>query len=141
MASGHVNRIYRPNTWQHRPSLRRDDFSCQPGAVHTWHLADLPEQPINVRFSNRPFGVKRFQTIHHCNVDLARGLVLLFGIGTRALPSWDSKTRRNNLLVGLAVSRTKRTHELTSSIVPRGTSFHPSTIRWSSSFLLSGLIL
>jgi hypothetical protein len=41
MASGHVNRIYRPNTWQHRPSLRREDFSCQPGAVHTWHLTDL----------------------------------------------------------------------------------------------------
>jgi hypothetical protein len=36
MASGHVNRIYRPNTWQHRPSLRREDFSCQSGAVHTW---------------------------------------------------------------------------------------------------------
>ncbi|MGA7999572.1 MAG: hypothetical protein WCA28_32305, partial [Bradyrhizobium sp.] len=43
---------------------------------------------VNVRFSNRPFGVKHFQTIHHCNVDVARGLVLLFGIGTRALPSW-----------------------------------------------------
>jgi len=41
MASGHVNRIYRPNTWQHRPSLRREDFSCQPGAVHTWHLTDI----------------------------------------------------------------------------------------------------
>ena len=25
----------------------------------------------NVRFSNRPFGVKRVQTIHHCNVDVA----------------------------------------------------------------------
>jgi hypothetical protein len=37
MASGHVNRINRPNTWLHRPSLRREDFSCQPGAVHTWH--------------------------------------------------------------------------------------------------------
>src|SRR4029450_6045039 len=37
MASGHVNRTYRPNTWLHRPSLRREDFSCQPGAVHTWH--------------------------------------------------------------------------------------------------------
>ncbi|SRR5216683_5618887 len=37
MASGHVNRIYRPNTWQHRPSLRREESSCQPGAVHTWH--------------------------------------------------------------------------------------------------------
>jgi hypothetical protein len=27
-------------------------------------------------------GVKRFQTIHHRSVDVARGLVLLFGIGT-----------------------------------------------------------
>src|SRR5664279_5698139 len=59
-----------------------------------------------VRFSNRPFWVKRFQTMHHCSVDVARGLVLLFGIGTKALPSWDSKTRRNNLLGGLAVRRT-----------------------------------
>jgi hypothetical protein len=41
----------------------------------------------NVRFSNWPFGVKRFQAIRRCGVDVARGLVLLFGIGTRALPS------------------------------------------------------
>jgi hypothetical protein len=38
-------------------------------------------------FSNRPFGVKRFQTIRTLGVDVARGLVLLFGIGTKALPS------------------------------------------------------
>src|SRR5882762_6086383 len=38
-----------------------------------------------VSFSNRPFEVKRFQTIHHRSVDVARGLVLLSGIGTRAL--------------------------------------------------------
>ena len=31
--------------------------------------------------SNRPFGVKRFQAIHRCSVDVAHGLVLLFGIG------------------------------------------------------------
>ena len=43
MASGHVNRTYRPNTWLHRPSLRREDFSCQPGAVHTWHFSDMPK--------------------------------------------------------------------------------------------------
>src|ERR1022692_3824185 len=49
-------------------------------------------------FSNRPFRVKRFQTIHHCSVDVAHGLALLFGLGTRALPVWDSRTRRNNLL-------------------------------------------
>ena len=37
----------------------------------------------DVRFSNRPFGVKRFQTIRHHGVDVAHGLVLLFGIGTK----------------------------------------------------------
>src|SRR5436853_6772986 len=58
----------------------------------------------DVRFSNRPFGVKHFQTIRRCSVDVAHGFVLLFGIGTRALPSWDSKTRWNDLLGGLAVS-------------------------------------
>ena len=83
----------------------------------------------NVRFSNRPFGVKHFQAIHHDSVDVTHGLVLLFGIGTKALPSWDSKTRWNNLCHGLTVSLnggSKRTCELTSSIVPRGTSFHRS---------------
>ena len=61
---------------------------------------------MNVRFSNRPFRVKRFQTIHHFSVDVAHGLMLLFGIGTRALPLWDSRTRRNNLSGGLAIRRT-----------------------------------
>ena len=59
--------------------------------------------PMNVRFSNRPIWVKRFQTAHDHSVDVAHGLVLLFGIGTKALPSWDSRTRWNNLSVGLAV--------------------------------------
>jgi hypothetical protein len=71
--------------------------------VAYWPITtDIALEP-NVRFSNRPFGVKRFQTIHHHDVDVAHGLVLLFGIGTKALPSWDSRTRWNNLLVGLAV--------------------------------------
>ena len=48
MASGHVNRIYRPNTWLHRPSLRREDFSCQPGAVHTWHFSDVAARTDDV---------------------------------------------------------------------------------------------
>ena len=39
MASGHVNRTQRPNTWLHRPSLRREDSPCQLGAVHTWPMA------------------------------------------------------------------------------------------------------
>src|ERR1700752_2819088 len=79
------------------------------------------------RFSNRPFEVKHFQTIRRCSVDVAHGRALLFGIGTRAVPSWDPRTRWNNLYRGLVVSlndRFKRTCELPSSIVPRGTSFH-----------------
>jgi hypothetical protein len=39
MASGHVNRANRPNTWLHRPCLQREDTPCQLGAVHTWHFA------------------------------------------------------------------------------------------------------
>ena len=48
--------------------------------------ADVQGPRNNVRFSNRPFGVKRFQTIHHhCSIDFAHGLVLPFGIGAKAL--------------------------------------------------------
>ena len=56
---------------------------CQgynPRVGRYWPLS-IPTGP----FSNRPVGVKRFQTIHCCSVDVFRGLVLLFGIGTKAL--------------------------------------------------------
>ncbi len=93
---------------------------------------------LNVRFSNRPFGVKHFQAIHHCSVDVAHGLALLFGLGTKALPVWDSKTRRNNLLGGLAVAGPSG-H--TNSPHPSSREGYHSTARWSSSVLLSHLIL
>ena len=99
-------------------------------------------QSRRVRFSNRPVGVKRFQPIHHhYSVDVARGLVLLFGIGTKALPAWDSRTRRNNLLGGLTVSVTAGPSELTNSPHPSSRKGHHSTALWSSSILLSHLIL
>src|SRR5476649_1559445 len=95
----------------------------------------------NVRFSNRPFEVKHFQTIHHCSVDVAHGLALLFGIGTKALPLWDSKTRRNNLLGGLTVRVTVGPSDQTNSPHPSSREGHLSTAWWSSSVLLSLLIL
>ena len=98
------------------------------------HNRGLLPSRRNVRFSNRPVWVKRFQTIHEYSVDVARGLVLLFGIGTRALPSWDSRTRWNNLLVGLAVSRTAGPSGLTNSPHPSSREGHPSTARWISVF-------
>src|SRR6516165_9944679 len=86
-----------------------------------WHKADITIALNHVRFSNRPVGVKRFQALQYSDGNVARGLVLLYGLGTSARPSWDSKTRWNDLLGGLAVGRSERTCELTSSIVPRGT--------------------
>jgi len=56
--------------------------------VRFWHLALFAATHHFVRFSNRPVRVKRFQTIHRCSVDVARGLVLHFGMRTRALV-WD----------------------------------------------------
>ena len=91
----------------------------------------------DVRFSNRPVGVKRIQTIHHDSVDVSRGLVLLFGIGTKALPSWGSRTRRNNLLRGLTVSLTIGPSGHAISPHPSSREGHHSTAGWSSSFLLS----
>jgi hypothetical protein len=92
-------------------------------------------------FSNRPFGVKRFQTIHHCSVDVAHGLALLFGIGTKALPSWDSRTRRNNLLGGLTVRRMVGPSDQASSPHPSSREGHRSTAQWNPIFLLSHVIL
>ena len=42
-------------------------------------------------------GSSAFRLFHDSGIDVARGLVLLYGIGTWALPSWDPKTRWSNL--------------------------------------------
>jgi hypothetical protein len=60
MASGPVCRTKRPNTWLHRPNLRREDSPCQPGAVHTWH-----ERASSVRL--------RMVCLPRCCGDCARG--------------------------------------------------------------------
>jgi hypothetical protein len=44
MASGHVYRANRPNTWLLRPMLQSEDSPCQLGAVHTWPLTDISSQ-------------------------------------------------------------------------------------------------
>src|SRR5471032_3640512 len=105
------------------------------------HFSDIQRCPQFGRFSNRPFGVKHFQAIHRCNVDVSHGLALLSGIGTKALPSWDPRTRRNNLLDGLAVSVTAGPSGHTNSPHPSSREGHLSTAGWISSFLLSGMIL
>jgi hypothetical protein len=84
-------------------------------------------------------GSSAFRPIHHCSVDVARGLALLFGLGTRALPLWDSKTRWNNLSGGLAIKVGPSGHA--NSPHPSSREGHHSTTRRSSSVLLLGSIV
>src|SRR6516165_6124477 len=102
--------------------------------------ADIRPIPCDVCFSNRPGGVKRFQTVHG-GVNVTRGLVLLSGLGARALPSWDPRTRWNNLLSDLSVKRTVGPSRHANSPHPSSRQGHYFTAWWSSSFLLSHWIL
>ena len=59
----------------------------------------------------------------------------------KAVPSWDSKTRWNNLSGGLAARVTVGPSGSANSPHPSSREGHHSTAGWSSSFLLSHLIL
>src|SRR5258707_8455759 len=52
---------------------------CNGAGGKTRHAARKP----HVRFSNRPFGVKRFQTIHHCGVDVAQVNLATVGLSAK----------------------------------------------------------
>jgi len=102
--------------------------------------ADIRASLQHVCFSNRPFGVKRFQTIHHhVSMSLAGSC---FSSESAPAPFHHGIRRRGGTIFGRPCrqsnGRTKQTCELTSSIVPRGTSFHCSV---DLGFLLSALIL
>ena len=107
----------------------------KPGHFRSGSTAIHSRCSRDFRFSNRPFGVKRFQTIHHhCSVDVAHGLVLLFGIGTKALPPWGSKMKWNNLCRGLAGKLAAGSSRSANSPHPSSREGHHSTARWSFSF-------
>ena len=77
-------------------------------------------------FSNRPFGAKHFQTVHRCSalMSLAGSR---FSSDSALRPFQDGIRRRGGTIFGSTFQTDdwfKRTCELTSSIVPRGTSFH-----------------
>ena len=53
MASGHVNRAKGRTHGCTDQACKREESTCQLGAVHTWHLADVDRLPINVRFRGK----------------------------------------------------------------------------------------
>ena len=110
------------------PSIMGFEDGAEQSVGRPCRLTDSrSKQTYELAFSNRPIGVKRFQTIHQHSVDVARGAVLLFGIGARALPSWVSRTGRNNLLGGLAVLQTAGPSRHTNSPHPSSRKGHHST--------------
>ena len=66
---------------EHPVRMQRSCWVAAHGS--SWHECEVQQCPRNGRFSNRPFWVKRFQAIHHSSVDVAHGLALLFGLGTK----------------------------------------------------------
>ena len=127
------------------PPLRKSTSSrllrCTPtSAVGHSRPGRASSRSGHVRFSNRPFGVKHFQTIRRAVSMSLTGSCFSSESAPRALPSWDSRTRWNNLCRGLTV-RMAGPSGHANSPHPSSREGHHSTARWSSSFLLWDLIL
>jgi len=72
-------------------------------------------------------GSSAFRLSTNYSVDVAHGLSLLFGLGTKgpSIMGFEDEVEQSfGRPCRQCDGRFKRTHELTSSIVPRGTSFH-----------------
>src|SRR6476620_10187799 len=66
MASGHVNRIYRPNTWLHRPMLQNVKKALANSEPSTHgHKADVMKASPDGRFSAHGGHRKRTASRHH----------------------------------------------------------------------------
>jgi hypothetical protein len=99
----------------------------RPADVRDGSLPDMPALSCDVRFSNRPLGVKRFQALHllRCRCrSRARASLRNRHQGPSIMGSEDEVERSKGRPCRRFEGRSKRTCELTSSIVPRGTSFH-----------------
>src|SRR5262249_24561926 len=108
-----------------RPAVRpRSRAPC-------WPIDRVTEAPMSASLIGR-LGSSAFRLSTNSSVDVAHGLSLLFGLGTKALPSWDSKTRWNNLSVDLAVNVTADSSGHTNSPHPSSREGRHSTVGWSS---------
>jgi len=85
MASGHEYRANRPNTWLLQPLLQSEDSSCQPGAVHTWPIWDMPTAMMIVRVR----GQSRKQILAPSSSQFGP-IPDLGGCGTRHSISWSA---------------------------------------------------
>src|SRR5262249_20203725 len=119
-------------------------FSQSPGSVERCFCSRLqgqlgaPSLPlalsrhtaVNSRMSASligRLGSSAFRLSTNSSVDVAHGLSLLFGLGTKgpSIMGFEDEVEQSfGRPCRQCDGRFKRTYELTSSIVPRGTSFH-----------------
>src|SRR5262249_312466 len=101
----------------------------------------MPVVSLDVRFSNRPSGVKRFQAIHQLQCrcrSRARASLRTRHHGPSIMGFEDEVEQSYGRPCRRCSGRFKPTYEPTSSIVPRGTPFH----RWGGlRFLLFDFFL
>src|SRR5262249_27861665 len=99
-----------------------------------------PKRPFTSASLIGRLGSSAFRLSTTAVVDVARGLVLLYGIGTSALPSWDPRMGWSNLMGGLAgsgrqVQADMRTHHIhrpaRDTIPPPGGTRASSYCDWS----------
>src|SRR6516162_10270342 len=81
MASGHVNRANRPNTWLRRPALQREETPCQPGSRP--HMAQ----------SRRPGRTIRASPTRSLRSLKSRSPIMPYPLPPRAR-AWQEKVRR-----------------------------------------------
>ena len=125
----------RGRPWASKP-LPIDYEQCCSDQLNPQHKADMQVVSLNVRFSNRPSGSSTFRlSTTTVSMSLA-GSCFSSESAPGALPSWDSRTRWNNLSGGLAVRRTVGPSGHANSPHPSSRKGHHSTARWSSSVLL-----
>src|SRR5262245_1642882 len=80
MASGHANRANRPNTWLHRPNLRREDSPCELGRS----LRHNPRQELEVSGPTVPAARPRSYDVSNA---LTRSTNLLSALSVDDQPS------------------------------------------------------
>src|SRR5262249_193978 len=106
-----------------RASVRKDSTPRYGRSLLHCGISTLP---LSASLIGR-LGSSAFRLSTNSSVDVAHGLSLLFGLGTKG-PSILGFEEEGEQSFGRPCrqcdGRFKRTHELTSSIVPRGTSFH-----------------
>jgi hypothetical protein len=114
------------------------EVTASPASLRICHRANT--LGLAKALADLLLGSSAFRLSTTAVVDVARGLVLLYGIGTSALPSWDPRMGWSNLMGGLAgsgrqVQADMRTHLIhrpaRNTIPPPGGARVSSYCDWS----------